>query len=222
MNYPLMKSSTDFQSVRDGILSLPLHFDIDLSIARSKNDGTASIFDVAGNSMFQDQDVANGGVCKITFQHRDFGISDPAFTSAPGFQANVPFTRVVIENAAQAGKTARIFYGVDLDFKPGSVGVVQITGGVSIAQGSSISESSLTSTAGTLLLLAANPLRKRFIVRNAAGVNTIYLNSGPGVAAASAIIVGPGEVWIETDAAAAEWYFYAPAAGVPVHIQEAF
>lgn len=222
MAYPLIPSTTDFQSVRDGILSLPLYFDVDLSVARSKAAGTAAVYEVAGNSLFQDQDVAGGGICKITFQHRDFGIADPAFTSAPGFQAAVPFTRLVIENAAQTGKTARIFYGVDLDFKPASVGVVQITGGVSIQQaGSVIQNNGVTASGSAVMFVGANPLRRRFVFRHGDS-NLDMMLGGPGVASAnSAIRLAPGESWVETDAAAAEWWVWC--AGIRAfNLQEAF
>lgn len=221
MGYPLIPSSTDFQSVRDGILSLPLYFDVDLSIARSRAAGTAAIFEVAGNSLFQDQDVAGGGICKITFQHRDFGISDPAFTSAPGFQAAVPFTRLLIENAAQAGKTARIFYGVDLDFKPASVGVVQITGGVSIAQGGTITQANANTVSGAAtMFLPANAARKRFIFRHGDATLDMMLGNSAVSASNSPIRLAPGDVWVETDSAAAEWWVFC--AGVRTYnLQEA-
>ena len=222
MAYTLIPSSTDFQAVRDGILSLPLYFDVDLSIARSKANGTAAVYEVAGNSLFQDQDVAGGGICKITFQHRDFGIADPAFTSAPGFQAAVPFTRLLIENAAQAAKTARIFYGVDLDFKPASVGVVQITGGVSVAQAGSISERTVTGASNTIITLVAfDPTRRRLIVRNTHSSAPLYIGSAT-VNTSPVIILGPNDIWVEDSAAVSAWYGYGPSVTPSFTIQEAF
>ena len=61
----------------------------------------------------------NGGSGIVHFQDTNLGSSSAPFYVAPGFIANVGFTQLLIENAAQAGKRMRIFYGVDIDFQAG-------------------------------------------------------------------------------------------------------
>lgn len=117
---PLLKTpSSDFAGIRDGRNSLPLYIDIDLTNARSINAKSHLILNIAGNSFFVDADVINGGAGIVHFQDTNLGNSSAPFYVAPGFIANVGFTQLLIENAAQAGKRMRIFYGVDIDFQAG-------------------------------------------------------------------------------------------------------
>ena len=117
---PLLKTpSSDFAGIRDGRNSLPLYIDIDLTIAKSINANSHLVLNIAGNSLFVDADVINGGSGIVHFQDTNLGSSSAPFYVAPGFIANVGFTQLLIENAAQAGKRMRIFYGVDIDFQAG-------------------------------------------------------------------------------------------------------
>jgi len=117
---PLLKTpSSDFAGIRDGRNSLPLYIDIDLTSARSINANSHLVLNIAGNSFFVDADVINGGSGIVHFQDTNLGNSSAPFYVAPGFIANVGFTQLLIENAAQAGKRMRIFYGVDIDFQAG-------------------------------------------------------------------------------------------------------
>ena len=128
----LNKPSTDFAAVRDGRNSLPLWLDIDLTGARSIAAGTALSINIAGNSFYVDQDTANVGTSTVHFQDTNLGASSaPLFVSA-GFIANVPFTQILIENTAQAGKRLRIFYGVDIDFQAGINASIAISGAVQV------------------------------------------------------------------------------------------
>lgn len=131
----LNKPSTDFAAVRDGRNSLPLWMDIDLTTARSiggTGANAALSINIAGNSFYVDQDTANVGNATVHFQDTNLGASSaPLFVSA-GFIANVPFTQILIENTAQAGKRLRIFYGVDIDFQAGINASIAISGAVQV------------------------------------------------------------------------------------------
>lgn len=129
----LNKPTTDFAAVRDGRNSLPLWLDIDLTGARSIAAGSALSINIAGNSFYVDQDTANVGNATVHFQDTNLGASSaPLFVSA-GFIANVPFTQILIENTAQAGKRLRIFYGVDINFQAGINASIAISGTVIVA-----------------------------------------------------------------------------------------
>jgi hypothetical protein len=159
----LFRPSIDFGGVRDGRRTQILCYDIDLSTARDSSSGTGLILNIAGNSFYADADPL-GGVCLIHFQDTS---SDrallPLYVGA-GAIFNVPFTQVLIENSAQSGKKLRVFYGVDIDFQPGSVSqiAVNLTGGYSAvrpeaASGSYSSGAALAAnTADTIFTPAAN------------------------------------------------------------------
>jgi hypothetical protein len=132
MNNFLEQPNTDFRRVRDGRNSLPLWLDIDLTNARSIAAGSALSINIAGNSFYVDQDTVNVGNATVHFQDTNLGAtSAPLFVSA-GFIANVPFTQILIENTAQAGKRLRIFYGVDIDFQAGINASITISGTVQV------------------------------------------------------------------------------------------
>lgn len=136
MNNFLKKPSTDFGAVRDGRASMPLYMDIDLSVARAIGSTGANvplILNIAGNSLYIDQDTAKVGNATIHFQDTNLSsASAPLFVSA-GFIANVPFTQLLVENTAQPGKRLRIFYGVDIDFQAGVNASISISGTVAVS-----------------------------------------------------------------------------------------
>lgn len=127
----LKKPSVDFASVRDGRSSLPLYIDVDLSTARSIQAGTALSINISGNSFYIDADTENTGNAIVHFQDTNFSRSTAPFFVSPGFIANIPFTQILIENAAQA-KRLRIFYGVDCDFQAGVNASIAISGRVDV------------------------------------------------------------------------------------------
>lgn len=127
----LNRPTTDFSAVRDGRTSMPLWLDIDLSSARSIAAGSSLVINIAGNSFYVDADTVNVGVATLHFQDTNLGNSSAPFVAAPGFVANVAFTQILIENAAQVGKRLRVFYGVDIDFRAG-VNASVISGTVSV------------------------------------------------------------------------------------------
>lgn len=129
---PLLKTpSSDFASVRDGRNSLPLYIDVDLTAARSIGSNSHLILNISGNSFYSDQN-ANQGIAIVHFQDTNLGSASSPITVNPGFIANVGYTQILIENSAQAGKRLRIFYGVDIDFVPGTGGQVTIAGRVDV------------------------------------------------------------------------------------------
>lgn len=130
-------AKTDFQAVRDGRRSRPLYFEISLASARSIANGiTTDATDVsgkalqltaAGNIFYCDPiyDLSGGGtfIAGVAVAHFEDsalgqGVSTPV-TLLPNSAQAIPFTTVIIENAAQAGKKLRVIYGVDIDFTPG-------------------------------------------------------------------------------------------------------
>lgn len=120
--------SSDFQAVRDGRRSPIAKYEIDLSSARSIGAGTALFLGITGNAFFIDQNTDVGNATVI-FQEDD-NVQPAAVYVQSGFIASVPFTRIIVQNSAQAGKVLRIFYGVDIDFRPGMSATV--SGGVTI------------------------------------------------------------------------------------------
>jgi hypothetical protein len=113
------KATTNFNAVRDGRRSNPFYVDVDLTSARTIAGNTNLILNIAGNSFYVDQDKTNGGDATVHFQDTSLNNSSVPFYVNPGFIANVPFTQLLIENVAQAGKRLRIIYGVDIDFQAG-------------------------------------------------------------------------------------------------------
>lgn len=126
------KPSIDFDPVRDQRRSTLLYLDVDLTDARSMATGTALFLNLAGNSFYVDQDLVNVGNAVVHFQDTVSAGVAPVYVT-PGFIANVPFTQLVIENLAQAGKRLRIFYGVDIDFQAGINAQVSISGTINAA-----------------------------------------------------------------------------------------
>lgn len=136
-NFFLDESSVDFSKVRDGRNSMPLWLDIDLSVARSitgTGANAALCINVAGNSFYSDQNALQG-VATVHFQDTNLSTASAPITVNPGFIANVPYTQLLIENSAQPGYRMRLFYGVDVDFQPGTGGQVTVAGSVSIIDG---------------------------------------------------------------------------------------
>lgn len=135
MNQFLEAPNSNFSRVRDGRASMPLYYDVDLTVARSiagKGANAALVLNLAANSVFIDADTTNTGNAVIHFQDTTLGnASAPMFVS-PGFIANVPFTQLLIENLAQPGKRLRIFYGVDIDFQAGVNASIAIAGVVTV------------------------------------------------------------------------------------------
>jgi hypothetical protein len=122
--------STDFQAVRDRRRSVPFYYDVDLSTARSIAAGTHLTLPVAGNSFYSDQNP-NQGAATVVFQDTNLNPRGTPLYVGPGWIGSVPFTQLLIEHAAQAGKIFRFVYGVDIDFKPSLSGSLSIGGAIS-------------------------------------------------------------------------------------------
>lgn len=129
------KSQQDFNPIRDQRRALPLWFDVDLSAARSISAATALVLPVAGNVLYIDQDTVNVGNAVVHFQDTTLSAASAPITVGPGSIFKVPFTQLLIENAAQAGKRLRVFYGVDIDFLPSLAAQVVISGSVTVSSG---------------------------------------------------------------------------------------
>jgi hypothetical protein len=125
----MLRPTSDFQAVRDGRSTGPLFVDIDLSTARSVAAGTALELNIAGNLIYFDQRPSSG-VATLYLESDDRGMTP--LTVFAGWKAQVPFTRVFIENTAQTGNTLRLVYGVDLDLDPGTGAGVTITNPITV------------------------------------------------------------------------------------------
>jgi hypothetical protein len=165
----MRKPSTDYNALSHGLRGLPLFREVDLSTARSIAAGTAMEIIAAGNTFYADPlvDAAGlpiGGVATVHFQDLTLGPGNTPFTIYPQAIMNIPFTRLLIENPAQAGKKMRFIFGVDLAFSPGINANVSIVGSVattttdtpSAAPGASfIANAGLASNAPEVVILPA-------------------------------------------------------------------
>lgn len=169
-----VKPSIDFDPVRDQRRSTLLYLDVDLTNARSMAAGTALFLNIAGNSFYVDQDLVNVGNAVVHFQDTVTAGVAPVYVT-PGFIAAVPFTQLVVENLAQAGKRLRIFYGVDIDFQAGINAQVSISGTINAAltQASIAPHIEYGSSFKSLSALAANTPETIFLP--AANTNGIIL-----------------------------------------------
>jgi hypothetical protein len=125
----LTSPKDNFTAVRDGRRSTPFYYDVDLSTARSAAAGTALSLNVAGNSFYVDANPTDG-YALVHFQDTSSDRAASPLYASPGAIFNIPFTQILIENVAQAGKRMRIVYGVDVDFQPGSVSQIALSGSV--------------------------------------------------------------------------------------------
>jgi hypothetical protein len=122
----LIPPSTDFRAVRDGRNAQIFYIDVALDNARSVAAGTALVLNVAGNSFYCDANPLDGN-CSIHFQDTNFDKGPLPLYVSPGTIFNIPFTQILLENGAQAGKRVRLAYGIDVDFQPGSVSQIAVT-----------------------------------------------------------------------------------------------
>lgn len=158
--------STDFGAVRNDLQIEYLFYEQDLSAAHSIAAGTQILLPLKGNSIYIDQ-AADVGNATIVFHDQSLSARPGKVFVQPGFNAGIPFDVITIENAAQPGKVLRIFYGVDIDFKPGIAGVVTIPGLVNMADVALLPSSSFVSGA---TLTANTPLNVLAAASNTAGV----------------------------------------------------
>lgn len=180
--FNLRKSSTPFNEVRDNrrstMLQLPLALDTAID----------AVFSIAGNSLYID-DADDAGTATIYFQDTDAGASTPISVKG-GFIATIPFTQIRVVAAAQAGKRLPIVYGVDIDFKPGSLGTVNVNN-LDPNQGA------FTQTNGAAgadaQLFAANAVRRYLYIENTHATASLYFTVDGSAADATGIPIAPGE-----------------------------
>lgn len=127
----IQRPESDFKRVRDDMATPLLSFDLDLTSARTLAAGTAATIDIAGNFLAIDQ-RADVGNALVTFQDDAFSARPAQVYMQTGSKAKLPFTRLLIENAAQPGKYLRIVYGVDVDFDPSPTANVTISGNINV------------------------------------------------------------------------------------------
>lgn len=129
MNGPYTRPGFDagiFNAARDGSYQDIRHFDVDLTTARTFAAGTYLDVPVSADSIYIDANPTDGNAVLYLQPRGDNKVEVPLYVS-PGFILNdQPFTRIRIENTAQAGKKIRVVYGVGARFQPGSVAQVQV------------------------------------------------------------------------------------------------
>lgn len=170
--FPGMRSpSDDFEAVRDDLQISYQYWLVDLSTARSISAGTQLTLPLKGNTLYIDQNTDVGNATAI-FHDAAFLVppNPPRFYLQPGSNVALPFDQITFENTAQAGKVLRIFYGVDIDFRPGNSNSVSLTGTVSTSEIPYTYGASYKSTTG----LAANTPETVFLP--AANTNGAYLH----------------------------------------------
>jgi len=122
----------DLEAVRAGIRNIVETTFVDLSVARSIALGNALVLPIQGTAFMIDKgtDVGNA-LLHIQDQTNNPVNSINVF---PGDTYTLPFTFMMIENAAQAGKVLRIHYGTGIAFQPSLAGTLTISGNVAITQ----------------------------------------------------------------------------------------
>jgi len=132
-NFPrTSRPSADLEAVRANIRNIVETVPVDLSVAHSIALGNAVVLPIQGTAFMIDKgtDVGNA------LLHVQDQTSNPvnSITVFAGDAYVLPFTFVVIENVAQAGKVLRIHYGTDIQFLPSLAGTLTISGNVTITQ----------------------------------------------------------------------------------------
>lgn len=189
------KPSVDMEAVRDGRRAPLLYLDVDLSTVRTIANGNPIILPISGNSFYIDQDTSIVGNATVHFQDTNLQTSSAPIFAGAGFIAKVPFTQILVEaKTAQAGKVLRIIYGTDVDFTAGVNATLTISSQAAI--GNSGDSNSFSATTSNQQLLAANPLRKGFILQNLSASSSVYLRFGATAAAVgTGFTVGPNETF---------------------------
>jgi hypothetical protein len=126
------RTPADLEAVRAGIRNIVETTVVDLSVAHTLAGGNAVVLPIQGTAFMLDKG-ADVGVATLHIQDQT-NTPVNSLNVFPGDAYDLPFTFVVIENAAQAGKVLRIHYGTDISFKPSLAGTLTISGNVSIAQ----------------------------------------------------------------------------------------
>jgi len=127
------RPTTDFEAVRAGVRTIVETTVVDLSVAHTLAAGTAVVLSIQGTAYFIDKG-SDVGLATLHIQDQTNTPVNSISTFPGDANNNVPFTFMVIENAAQAGKVLRIHYGTDIQFLPGLGGNITFTGGMSILQ----------------------------------------------------------------------------------------
>jgi hypothetical protein len=122
----------DLEAVRAGIRNIVETTSIDLSVAHSIALGNAIVLQIQGTAFMIDKG-ADVGTALLHIQDQT-NTPVNSINVFPGDTYSLPFTFVMIENAAQAAKVLRIHYGTGIEFKPSLAGTLTISGNVSILQ----------------------------------------------------------------------------------------
>lgn len=189
-NFPGFQApSIDFGPVRDERRAKLFYLDVDLTAARSIAASTSEVINVAGNSFYVDQDTANVGNGIVHFQDSTLSRASAPVYVGPGFIARVPYTQLLIENAAQPGKRLRIFYGVDIDFQAGVNASITLLG-----QNGSFVDSQFSVTNGNQVIVAANVARRYLLIQNNDGAQTLRVSlDGTAATATKGKRLAPGQ-----------------------------
>lgn len=176
----------DFIAIANNLRSPPLGNVINLSVARSVALGNAVVIGFAGNSFYVDA-ATDVGNASVHFQDTNLTGQQPPIFIGPQFIARVPFTRMIFENTAQAGKVLRFFYGVDIDFVPGINNQTVIVGSVNMAD---TNGNSIASIPATGLPILAN--RELLVADGGLGYGTSFKSTTALAALTSEQVLAPG------------------------------
>jgi len=147
--------SDDYQLTRDRRRAGPWYVDVPLDTARSIAAGTAQILRaLVGNVLYLDQAQTTGNATLTLTDEQQ--VSPVKISVSGGFVFKGPFAGMVIENAAQPGKTLRIIWGTDIDFLPSVfyIGGVVSTQEVGYQYGAAYSSNANIAAGGTSQVFA--------------------------------------------------------------------
>lgn len=186
------------------------------------NIGTTQDIQVAGKFIYYLSGVASGGDPTIEVQPD----SGNKIRLRPGQSFRLADTDKTpthwrATNVAQSGAiTGTVMVG-DGDFRDTSTSAT-ITGGTvtTIRQPlSTITDMPLVSIGTASALLVSDPTQRILRIRNSHATATLYIGSPAISVANAAIVLKPGDVWIEEDAAGATWWAISDTIGTTVNIQ---
>lgn len=170
------------------------------------------------------QSATDTGVnVNVRFQTRDQYQSAINMKRNDVFVADYPQSSVNLYWDAQSGKSITLVFFIDAEFRSGSL-ISVTSGGVSVSNGDSITQSNPALTAATATLVcAASTTRKQARLQNTDPANSIWLGpstvTDSGTVATRGFELAPGEIFVWQNAAALYAYSVAGGNGL-IHVSE--
>lgn len=158
--------------------------------------------------------IETGTVCNVEFFRNGSSISKALDVDA-GYKAefNQPFTRVDVNSTSQ--QTVKV--GISAEGR----GSYDPPGTVSIVQGNAIADTSKTVGATEVEVAPLNNSRKGLRFKaHADNTGSISLGNTGLNHKATIIELIPGDIWLETEGAAASWYARSDLSNQTIYVQE--